>query len=66
VKNVADTKHFSALALEKCKYRRFSRPAFTAMHNRRPNFAKRLFNNQACLKYNIKIGPPPVNSGGGL
>ena len=39
VKNAADTKHFSALALEKCKYRRFSRPAFTAMHKKAIQFA---------------------------
>ena len=36
VKNVADTKLFASLKLAKSKYRRFSRPASTAMHKRRP------------------------------
>ena len=35
VKNAADTKLFAAPGLAKSKYRRFSRPASTAMHKRR-------------------------------
>jgi hypothetical protein len=34
VKNAADTKLFAALKLAKSKYRRFSRPAFTAMRKK--------------------------------
>ncbi len=34
VKNVADTKLFASLRLAKSKYRRFSRPAFTVMHEK--------------------------------
>ena len=34
VKNVADTKLFASLKLAKSKYRRFSRPASTAMHKK--------------------------------
>ena len=36
VKNAADTKLFAAPWLAKSKYRRFSRPSFTAMSIRRP------------------------------
>ena len=35
VKNTADTKLFAAPWLAKSKYRRFSRPSFTAMDKRR-------------------------------
>ena len=34
LKNAADTKLFAALKLAKSKYRRFSRPAFTAMRKK--------------------------------
>jgi len=34
VKNVADTKLFASLRLAKSKYRRFSRPSYTAMHKK--------------------------------
>ena len=46
VKNAADTKLFAAPGLAKSKYRRFSRPASTAMHKRRSK-------NQVGLNCNI-------------
>ena len=46
VKNAADTKLFAAPWLAKSKYRRFSRPSFTAMYIRRPQ-------NQAGLYCNL-------------
>ena len=47
VKNAADTKLFAAPGLAKSKYRRFSRPASTAMHKRRSK-------NQVGLNCNCK------------
>ena len=46
VKNAADTKLFAAQGLAKSKYRRFSRPASTAMHKRRSK-------NQVGLNCNV-------------
>jgi len=46
VKNAADTKLFAAPGLAKSKYRRFSRPASTAMHKRRSK-------NQVGLNCNV-------------
>ena len=47
VKNAADTKHFAAPGLAKSKYRRFSRPASTAMHKRRSK-------DQVALNCNVR------------
>ena len=48
VKNAADTKAFCCARAWKSKYRRFSRPASTAMHKRRPK-------NQAGLNCNVSV-----------
>ena len=49
VKNAADTKHFAALRLAKCKYRRFSRPFSTGvMHERRSKTQVSLNCNSLC------------------